>query len=260
MKEKVGGIKIRLNTFETNSSSAHTFVIRDNEAWTTDAEIEEFITSVKINSEAEIPDGYIPNISFVSDDDFGRGYRVLSEWYEKMSYLIAAYKYQETEFNTILEVLNERIPGTKGIIVKESDYYFSDEDEEEVSSTPLYDNEYEDFDCLGSIDHQSYDVADHALAAIRKNEFYKDKSLKEIFHHIIFCNKFVIITDSDETDTFMNLYEQGFFEDTDFRFVLYDNYNYNAEKDEDKYDPIFMEFNEYMHRYDNENEEEDYDL
>ena len=76
---------------------------------------------------------------------------------------------------------------------------------------------------MGSIDHQSYDVGKQALIAIRKDPMYANMPLAEIFYNMIFCNKFVIITDSDETDTFMNLYEKGFFKSTDFKYVLYDN-------------------------------------
>ena len=72
---------------------------------------------------------------------------------------------------------------------------------------------------------------------------------------MIFCNKFVIITDSDETDTFMNLYEKGFFKSTDFKYVLYDNWKWDDEKNESITNPIFMNFEDYMHRHDGEDEE-----
>lgn len=246
-------MKIRFNTFETNSSSAHTLILRDNNAWVSDADIEEHIAAAK-DACKTIPDNYIPTDSFFGSDDYGRGYSMLLEWHEKFSYLVASFKYEREEFNAIIEALKMRIPNTKGIVVLDQ-YTDYEEEEEENTRTPFYSDSYDDFACMGSIDHQSYDTGKEALIAIRKDPMYANMSLAEIFYNMIFCNKFVIITDSDETDTFMNLYEKGFFKSTDFKYVLYDNWKWDKETNESTTDPIFMNFEDYMHRHDGEDEE-----
>lgn len=247
-------MKIRFNTFETNSSSAHTFVLRDNNTWTTDEEISEYIESVYENMDNKLPKGYVPTTSFFGDNEYGRGYCLLSNWYDKMSYMIAMFGRYPEKLSDIKSALKERIPNMVGIIVKDTGY--DDDDMNlDVNKTPYYEENWSDFECFGSIDHQSTDVGDQFLDAMKKEELYKNMSFKEICYHVIFCNKFVIITDSDETDTFMNMYEQGFFKNTDFKYVLYDNYQYDPKTNESSCDPIFMNFEDYMHRYDKEEDD-----
>ena len=85
-------MKIRLNTFETNSSSAHTFVLRNNKEYTEGYEIQEWLDSVKLDN-LKVPKGYIPLTSFIGDNDYGREYRLLYQWQIKASFFISLYPF-----------------------------------------------------------------------------------------------------------------------------------------------------------------------
>ena len=72
-------MKVRFGTFETNSSSAHTFVLRNNSEYVTDEEIKNYI------DDADVKYGNYLCIqrSFSGDMDFGRGLKSLQNGMKK---------------------------------------------------------------------------------------------------------------------------------------------------------------------------------
>ena len=80
-------VNIRMSTFETNSSSAHTFVLRGVSDYTTDKEIEEYINSVERVSLLDIFRLHLSMVIWSME----RGFEILNEWYDKMSYLLASF-------------------------------------------------------------------------------------------------------------------------------------------------------------------------
>lgn len=230
-------MKIRYGTFETNSSSAHTFVLRSNENYVTDEEIELYKRDVM---EDHAYGNYLPIArSFNGDMDFGRGFEILAEWHEKLAYLFAAFQGDENS-KIVVDVVKKRL-GVDGVLIYDND---TSDDEDDIN-LPLYENQWEEMDCFGSIDHESYDCYSHAIEAIRKHEHYKDMSIEEIVYEMIFCNKFVIVTDSDESWTFEKLAAQSFFKDAGFTHILHEEFVY---RDDGNYHYIstFKTFEDYM--------------
>lgn len=227
---------IRFGTFETNSSSAHTFVLRSDTNYTTDIQIQEYIDSVKENY-PEIPDGYIPTSSYSGDGDYGRGFAMLYEWHEKMSYILASCKYEPQKRNMIIDIIKKRT-GCKGVAIP---FYppWDRYDDEPEPSVPCYDLDDYAFDGFGSVDHQSYDNVDNALSAIRKSDEYKTKTDEEIFFDMIFNNKFIIVVDSDESYHFDSMIENGMVETNLFTHIL----EYHSSAKDGKYS--FDDFEEY---------------
>ena len=237
-------VNIRMSTFETNSSSAHTFVLRGVADYTTDKEIEEYINSVE-----ECPSGYIPTASFNGDMEYGRGFEILNEWYNKMSYLLASFNSNTRMFDKIVDVVIERT-GRKGVAYSKYD----EQQYEENKEFPLYDNDWEDLEHMGSVDHQSYDCADNCITALRTMEKYKNMSTEEIIFEIIFCNSFVIIIDSDESYTFSTLYETNFFKDAGFKYILHEKW---LEDESEKGYHSAPEFEDIIEPFDRLNKEDD---
>ena len=104
-------MKIRYGTFETNSSSAHTFVLRSNEDYVTDEEIELYRSDA-----SEKYKNYLTiERSFSHDMDFGRGFEILAEWHEKLAYLLAAFK-NDDNAKVVVDVVKKRI-GVDGVLL-----------------------------------------------------------------------------------------------------------------------------------------------
>ena len=85
-------LKVRLNTFETNSSSAHTMVILDEPNIVGDDEINEVIENkCKNNKDCKNKDEtfYFP---IDSSNCYGTGFEILENWEDKLNYLVASLK------------------------------------------------------------------------------------------------------------------------------------------------------------------------
>ena len=76
-------------------------------------------------------------------------------------------------------------------------------------------------------------------------------TLEEIIFEMIFCNKFVIVCDSDESWTFENSQHRVSLKNAGFTHVLNENYEMD-DNGEYHYNPIFENFDEYMEKRENE--------
>lgn len=213
---------VRFGTFETNSSSAHTFVLKSENTYTTDAEIQEYFDYIETNA-PEIPKGYLAVQNYFGDAEYGRGFAFIYEWENKMSYVLATYKYETDNLKKIINIIKERT-GAKGIAIPA--YYNSWDDEDDNTDVPLYTDSDYCFDGFGDVDHQSGDNVSNAIKAIKSFPEFADKTFEELIFEIIFNNKFVIIVDSDESYHFDSLVEAGMIDCNEFSHVL--QYSYDA--------------------------------
>lgn len=158
---------IRKGVFESNSSSSHSLVVTKNE---------------KVEIFDEIPwwlheDGTIRVGGYRAD--FGRSPdRPLTDFYDKLNYLIAAYQYDENKLNEIEDTVKEIFPS-----FTKFNYYKDD-----------YDGEID----YGNIDHQSADLIPRYL---KKHNI----SFKEFLTN----KKYVIIIDGDEYGVWDRFKEAG---------------------------------------------------
>lgn len=153
---------IRQGTFETNSSSSHSLVVKKQDEYFTDDEI---LNSVLINKEGQIQMSEYslsfersPNIPLFN---FGR----------KLAYLIASYRNEKDVIVKIENLVKAIVPGCTGIKFPISSDWTSE-------STQIF---------YGYIDHQSDGLLRGYLT---KNEI----SFKEFLTN----KKYVVIIDGDE--------------------------------------------------------------
>lgn len=100
--------QIRLNTFETNSSSSHSLVVTKCDRRYTDEEIREYL-----NYRLENGDGYIT--LYTDEAYFGRSpFQILSTFKDKMMYAYACAA-PIGEEDVVTEAVQEFIPEFKGI-------------------------------------------------------------------------------------------------------------------------------------------------
>lgn len=218
-------IKVRLNTFETNSSSAHTMVILDEPDIVGDDEINEIINSCcKKNKDGTF---YFP---IESSNCYGTGFEILENWEEKLEYLVASLKSDYEE--DIVKALQTRIPRCTGLCfqVYNREEFLEDHFEKHGNIT-VYDSQWNDSELYGTIDHQSTDMGENIVTYLVKQPEYKNKEISDVIADIIFSNKFVIITDSDCNSTFDTLMKMNFFKDSLKKGKIYrENYHYNKGK------------------------------
>ena len=107
-------IKIRCNTFETNSSSSHSLVIRKDNTFYEDESV--YYTKEEIQDE----------LSWLLSDDkktygkswcdwyYGRApFRILTTFRDKLSYAYANYYYDKDKVKELLDIIRKYIPEIK---------------------------------------------------------------------------------------------------------------------------------------------------
>ena len=214
---------IRRSAFETNSSSAHTVVLTSQNEWVSQEDIRQDIDDLLIKRNDlkkrfdlafRREDGsiYLPLGYYISVDEngipsmapctFGHEFSVLTNWYEKLGYIVASFKYDLEKVIAIKDVVHDYYPEITGFAFVTSEQVNALSPNAKVF-TELSD--YEVYSSFGEVDHQSNDNIEQAINAIRDFDKYKDKSFEDIIREMIFCNKFAIITDSDSCDTFEDI-------------------------------------------------------
>lgn len=156
-------IQIRRGTFETNSSSAHSIVVRKPMST---------LGFEKNNRRTEhFECGYIDQNGkmHVYENEFGRGFSVLSAWQDKFIYALVELNSNREAMDRLVEVMKRRHPEFKEI---------------NIDVDP---NEPFGWGSWGHIDHQSQ--GNLTLALEKENISAED---------FIDDDKYVIVIDSDE--------------------------------------------------------------
>lgn len=231
-------IKVR-ESFETNSSSAHTFVIKNETAETTDDEIKEFFPEA-FDSEKKVltfdysgyPCGY--------DDEF----EVLDTWYDKTRYLVLGY-FNKIDFDyieAIIEALKRRIPNLDGINVIDSD--ITDYSYKKLSPrNKHFVQKSSYFDLDATINHQSNDLPESIFKATNNG-----RPAVDVFYDLIFSkeNAIVIMSDCNSLDDMIpDLFPN-------LKSILIECYHYNNNINDSYYTYEFKTPEEYRKRYEDE--------
>jgi len=214
--------KLRKSTFETNSSSAHTLVITNINENSDDAK--KILEDINANGSFKIKsldeDFRIP---INTDIYFSTSFEIITNWYEKLIYIINSIRQDYNDFDILLEVIKKRYPHCKGFCVDLSNF-----DEHES----LFDNKVFSYGVLDNmfsgIDHQSVDLIDHGFNAFMKIKDINDKSKANYFDKIIFDKNFIIVTDDDGDDTLETLLYGGFFKAEKIKYILTDIFSEKA--------------------------------
>ena len=154
-------IQIRRGTFETNSSSAHSIVVRKPLST---------LGFEKNNRKTEhLECGYIDQHGkmHVYENEFGREFSVLSAWQDKFIYALVELNSNREAMDRLVEVMKRRHPEFKEIDIEVNPVGWSD--------------------AWGHIDHQSQ--GNLTLALEKENVSVED---------FIDDDKYVIVIDSDE--------------------------------------------------------------
>lgn len=240
-------MKTRLHTFETNSSSAHTMIIMNQEKITTDEEINLYISTIHKKLKSKDGSFYFP-ISV--GNGFDSTFEILYKWYEKVNYLVASLQSEYEE--DIINALKTRIPNLKGfaLTVCDKDGFIEEHIEKYTDSLCVYDPKYNDDDLFGTVDHQSNDMAENILTCLKEQEQYKGKSNVDILAEIIFSNNFIIVTDSDGDPTFDRLFVNNFFQDALNSSKIYkEQYYYDKTTGKSTITPMFIDASEFIKGY-----------
>lgn len=217
---------IRSSTFETNSSSAHTFIKIKKDTYTKDLELQEYLEEDGSVYIAKNGKKYL----FISSDEFGREFRFLNTWLEKARYIIASCKDdQEKINNVVIPAILSRFKGFDGVcfnFFEESllDCYEYEFDSDIRIGRDVYINDYWNtvFD-YGSVDHQSYNNLDLIVSALKSSsKEISEMSDYEIYKEIIYNNNYVIVVDSDDEDALIDYIKSGMFKTKDVLALDYD--------------------------------------
>ena len=116
--------QIRLNVFETNSSSSHSLVIRSNKLMTELNESTYFTHDEMLDSLWQIEDGEYQSLG--EDWCFGRSpFRALDTFELRFQYAYANYCYDDNKLNELIELLKKLVPEVK--FIKRPEYTGVDE-------------------------------------------------------------------------------------------------------------------------------------
>lgn len=241
---------IRLNCFETNSSSQHSIIVTKNDVRVNPEELD----WNKVKDENE-PYSYERIYLYKGkwnlrdiDDGFGRyPFQLLTTFEEKFKYAMCEYlghlyeddpEWQE-QYDMFKAIASEVIPGFEdfNIRTKDIDIYL-DKDGNDIKQKDLHYNywnkeekhpEYYYIDKDGNkqqaiFDEENYlempniGTIDHQSAGLLKN-FLKDKNidLKEFLTN----KRYVVVIDGDERDDFQRYYDSGLI-NKDYITEIYD--------------------------------------
>lgn len=106
--------QIRLNVFETNSSSSHSLVIRSNKLMEELEESVYFTHDEMLDSLSRIKNGKY--ISYDKDWHFGRSpFRALDTFELRFQYAYANYCYNDDKLNELIKLLQKLVPEVESI-------------------------------------------------------------------------------------------------------------------------------------------------
>lgn len=196
-------INIRNATFETNSSSAHTVILIDNgEYIDAHTAVMDYLSE---NEDRVVYDAdglpYIP-VPLLNGSvyEFGRGFSINLEWYEKLAYVLASLG--SKEISILFEMFNNIGIKIAGISTSLDPWYLRHilpSDRDHMKVRPFDDSIL--YGLYGTIDHQSMDTLESCLESMKNFPDYANKTKAELLYEIIFSRRFAIIEDSDETNT-----------------------------------------------------------
>lgn len=193
-------VKIRKGTFETNSSSAHTLVIKnsipENTLMTPDEVNKELsiwyrlpVDSEKRKREYQPGDKFYLEVqSGYEGGEFGREFRVLSEWYRKLDYYLAENansKDLDKKLDELVKIVGKYLPDCVGLVVDDA----SRDSGMFLSTSASY---------FGNVDHQSVGTL---------TSFMRITGID--VEELIFNKRYVIIVDSDECCIFDSIKNSG---------------------------------------------------
>ena len=248
MKRKV---VMRQAIFETNSSSMHTFAISNASDYTKDREINQYLRQFSDEELLKEEDGsfYLPlnsdykNYSTEYENSFEKDFQILDKWIDKLRYCAAYYGINEIE--TLINVIQKRLPLCKGLIASYDYISFQINDEDSLNlDAPFYPQYLEDY--FGTIDHQSFSNITEALCAMNDMPEYSNMNEEEKIYEIIFSNKILIVIDSDETCTLDNYIRENIIDSTKFEKILSCSYK----DDENIFIYKFTSVEDYLKRND----------
>lgn len=164
--------QIRSGAFETNSSSSHALVIK-NEG--------KILTPSEVSALSWITRGRLR----IQDNGYCRSpFRVLTAPDDKLGYVLAAY-HGTDQFESIQKRLLEYLPDVEKISFPESYEWVKDDESKLVT-------------CYGYIDHESENVLPYAI---------QSENIDPL--DIVLDTRYVIIVDGDEYDEFGKLRRAG---------------------------------------------------
>lgn len=211
--ENTGIIKIRMNTFETNSSSSHTCILHSDDEFVSDKEINLCWEEYKMNYKDKQKD--LENIYIdIKNSYFGSNFNLIDNWKNKLEYLLS---------NTIDEAIDEDISSTLEDILKLFKRLFPEFkgfnfiSETNSNEFLVYDSDISFIDniCMSSyfsdnlIPETDHYLLEDIKTALRKISKYKNLTDEEILKEIIFNDNIVIITDTDGLWTLNNSISTG---------------------------------------------------
>lgn len=221
-------LKIRRNTFETNSSSMHSLVLKSSNSDTPNEDVERHFIKRLIDVNGKL---YLP----VEGESFEHGFSIVSDPYEKFLYLIAGCR-KIRDIRVVRDALKLRFEkidkkvanAFTGFIFKNEDNYgYSNKKTKRTNNdlNPVTAQEYEVFFQTGDIDHQSASLPADAIHSVNTDSV---KSAEEI----IFSSKFFFVIESDGDDPFIiRSIKDGIYDISMFKAILETFYPTHLEKD-----------------------------
>ena len=215
--------QIRMNTFETNSSSMHSLQILPKETGKITS-VKDILEDERINISSE----GVLTINSSYDLDFGWGFEILTSFYDKLCYIIAS-RVEIDDDNTITgldeieEAVNEIIPEIKKIKLPV--------EKDDEGNSIIY---------SGSIDHESIGT------------FPSGSSVKNIKRFLSENKNFIIIDNDNNPHTYQikrqriqTMEELEYFLDNNFKIDTSDYYFEDQDCDENSFFDDCNEQNDY---------------
>lgn len=207
-------VKLRKSTFETNSSSAHTIILTNDNTIVSDdefaeelgKEIEKPFTVKDLESDFKIP---LANINFEQD------FQLLTSWYLKLIYVIDSIRFNDKELRSLISVFTTRYPHFAGF-----ETIISEDVRNDLMNSKVSNYKTDVFDIIGQIDHQSSDNLEKGYTAYKKLPEFKNATFEQYLDTVIFNKEFIIIVDSDSDEMTQTLFQSGFFKAENIKYIL----------------------------------------
>ena len=164
-------LKIRRSFFETNSSSSHCIIFNKKQNSGKTFPTPETDYRVRFDADGEL-------IVHMAQLEFGWGFDILTNWYERLCYAIASFQDNDTVMEKLTDICRKDLKGFK-------DFRFI--------------GKYNDN--LGYIDHQS-------IGTLQDFLFKHDVDLEEF----IFNDRYIVVIDNDNTAVLNTIIETGLFD------------------------------------------------